>query len=203
MTDTTVPAPAVAPRDGIHNPDSWAPVIPDLVSTVAIRESQTDSLRADSYKRVAKQFDVETNPRYVRGHLSNGGRETYCNIYVWDVTLAMDCQIPHWVDPATGAGVPMGKGREQDANTVCDWMAIHALEHGWMICSEFQARKRASAGYPTVIMWKNPGGIGHVAVVLPGMDFTHTAQSGGTNFFDLNMTAGFGAIRNMVFYTHD
>ena len=71
-----------------------------------------------------------------------------------------------------------------------------------MLCGNRQARVRASAGYPTVTIWKNPTGIGHVAVVLPGMDFIHIAQAGGSNFFDRNIINGFGNLP-VAFYTHD
>jgi len=183
--------------DPLRNPDAWVPCIPSITNTASQRS-------AVNYVAVAKQFDVENNPRYARGHAKPGvGRETYCNIFLWDVTLAMGCEIPHWIDPATFVSVPMGKGREQDANTVCDWMAQHSLSNGWMVCGEKQARLRASGGFPTVVAWKNPGGIGHVAVILPGSDFTHIAQSGGTNFFDGDIHKGFGALGPLVFYTHD
>lgn len=180
----------------IYIQDAWRPTSPSILNGPEER-------LASNYVTVAKQFDVETNPRYVRGHSGPGGRETYCNIFVWDVTKAMKCEVPHWVDPATLVAVPMGKGKEQDANGVCDWMAIHSLSEGWMICSEMQARSRATKGFPTVVMWKNPPGIGHVAMILPGMEATHIAQSGGTNFFDGNLHTGFGNLGPLVFYTHD
>lgn len=184
--------------DPLKNPNAWAPIAPRLFSQKGARNPEV-------YRQVVAQFGVETNPRYIAGHDNNpnNGLETYCNIFLWDVSVAMGCEIPHWIDPATLVGVAMGKGRETDANGVCDWLAVHSLLEGWMICGVMQARTRASAGYPTCVAWKNPGSIGHVAVVMPGMDYTHISQSGGSNFYDKNLIYGFGNVRPLAFYTHD
>lgn len=189
----------------ITDPNAWEAVDAPIKSDVPARASMTDSLRAAKYVEVTKQFDVANNPRYARGHANPGvGRETYCNIFLCDCMLALGLGTPpHWQDSATGAPVAMGKGKETDANGVCTWMAQHGLAYDWMECSEIQARKRASAGYPTCVVWLNQGGIGHVAVILPGADFTHIAQSGADNFFDRNLKNGFGGITALRFYTHD
>lgn len=181
----------------MKNPNAWEEVTPDIVNKLSDRSPA-------NYIAAAKQFEVETNPRYVRGHANPGvSKETYCNIYLWDVTLAMSCEVAHWVDPATGVEVPKGKGVELSANGVCDWFSTHALKFGWMQCGKDKAMERASTGRPTVVLWKNPGGIGHVAVVLPGTDFVHIAQAGANNFFDQALVKGFGNVGPLVYYTHD
>lgn len=188
----------------IHNPNAWVPVDAAFTSDEAARASVTDSLRATTYITIAKQFEVETNPRYVRGHANPGvGNETYCNIYQGDVMAALKVPLPHWQDPATGAPTTVGKGVETNANGICLWLERHAFEYDWMECSEKQARKRATAGYPTIVVWKNTVGIGHVAVILPGVDYTHIAQAGGLNFFNGNLRTGFGGVGPLRFYTHD
>jgi hypothetical protein len=181
----------------MKNPRAWEEVTPDTVVPLSDRSPA-------NYLTAVKQFEVETNPRYLRGHMTPGvGKETYCNIFLWDVTIAMSCEVAHWVDPATGVEVPKGKGVELSANGVCDWFWIHALKSGWMQCGKKKAMERASQGLPTVVLWKNPGGIGHVAVVLPGLDFCHIAQAGTANFFDKSLEKGFGNIGPLAFYTHD
>lgn len=172
--------------------EAWKEISTDLISVESTRFPQ-------QYITVCKQFDVVNNPRYQR----NASGATMCNIYLWDCTKAMSCEVPHWVDPVTGVEVPMGKGRELSANGVFDWFFAHGLDAGWMRCSAEQAKKRASAGYPTVVLWKNPGKIGHVAMVLPGMDYIHIAQAGSHNYFDVNIKMGFGGIRDLAYYTHD
>lgn len=189
----------------IRNPNAWEPVDAPITSDAAARAQMTDLMRAAKYVEVAKQFDVVNNPRYVRGHNNDpkDGLETYCNIFLCDTMRALKAPLPHWNDPITGVETPMGNGKETSANGVCVWMQQHGLENGWMECGELQARKRATAGYPTAVLWLNQGGIGHVAVILPGTDFTHAAQAGATNFFDDNLKKGFGSIPNLRFYTHD
>lgn len=191
----------------ITDPNAWELVDATVKSFETDRAGMGLAERVTKYVEVVTQFNVATNPRYVRGHNNDpkDGEETYCNIFLCDSMAALVTANPppHWQDPATGIGTPMGKGRETSANGVCDWFARHGLEFGWMECGEQQARRRASAGYPTCVLWFNPGGIGHVAVVLPGTDFTHTAQAGGTNFFDGNMRKGFGGITALRFYSHD
>lgn len=181
-------------NNSMKDPRMEMEVIPDITNL----EGQRSAL---NYIAAVNQFEVETNPRYVRGHL--GGRETYCNIYLWDVTKAMGCEIPHWIDPATGVKVLVGKGKEQVANGICDWMQTHGLTVGWMQCGKKKATERASKGFPTVVLWKNQGGIGHVAMILPGIDFVHIAQAGGSNFFDKDIIKGFGNLGPLLFYTHD
>jgi hypothetical protein len=179
------------------NPNAWEEVTPDL--KIGLNERSTKN-----YLAAVKQFEVETNPRYARGHAKPGiGKETYCNIFLWDVTVAMNCEVAHWIDPATGVEVPKGKGIELSANGVCDWFSTHSLTFGWMKCGKTKAMERASVGFPAVVLWKNPGGIGHVAIVLPGTDFCHIAQAGTVNFFDQPLDKGFGSARPLVFYTHD
>lgn len=181
----------------MKNPAAWEEVTPDLTIPLSDRSPA-------NYVAAAKQFEVETNPRYVRGHANPGvGKETYCNIYLWDVTKAMSCEVAHWVDPATGVEVPKGKGTELSANGVCSWFSTHAMKFGWMQCGKKTAMERASRGFPTVVLWQNPGGIGHVAVVLPGTDFCHIAQAGANNFFDKALENGFGSVSPLNFYTHD
>ena len=182
----------------MSNPKAWIEVVPDFINNEGQRS-------AESYIKAAKQFEVETNPRYVKGHDNDpkNGEETYCNIYLWDVTKAMGVEVPHWVDMATGVEVPLGKGRELNANGVVDWFVTHGMSFQWMQCSKMKAQLRASLGYPSVVLWKNPGGIGHVGIVLPGTDFTHIAQAGSVNFFDGDLRKGFGSVSPLLFFTHD
>lgn len=180
------------------NPKAWVEVTPDFVNSDKERSPE-------NYRKALAQFEVATNPRYVKGHDNDptNGEETYCNIFLWDATKALGCEVPHWVDLATGVETAMGKGRELSANGVCDWFSMHGLKFGWMKCDEVQARRRASAGFPTVVLWRNVNGIGHVAMVLTGTDVTRIAQAGTRNFFDEQLLRGFGGATPLNFYTHD
>ena len=91
-------------------------------------------------------LDVENNPRY-----DNTKGPTYCNIYVWDVTYAMGCEIPHWVN-----------GRELNANEANEWLAKEGASHGWHEIDEATALQMANEGKPTVACSD-----GHIAMVSP------------------------------------
>jgi len=79
------------------------------------------------YDAVIDQFVVEKNPRYRRDQQGKG--ETYCNIFVWDVTRAMGAEIPHWVDQENNPTV-LGKGIELDANAVIQWLQNRGKNQG-------------------------------------------------------------------------
>ena len=192
-------------NESMKNPKAYQPVIPDYTLNYQARAALGSSARAEAYKKALMQFEVATNPRYEKGHDNDpsNGIETYCNIFLWDGLTALGLEPSHWVDASTGVSVPVGKGVELSANGVCNWFTKNAYAFRWMQCGENQARSRASEGFPTVVLWYNRGGIGHVAFVLPGTDFTHIAQAGGSNFFDKELKAGFGAASPLMFFTHD
>lgn len=185
-------------NESMRNPKAWIEVTPDYINVESDRSPA-------NYLKAVNQFEVETNPRYVKGHDNDpsNGEETYCNIFLWDCTKALSCEVPHWVDLATGVETAIGKGKELSANGVCDWFSVHAMKFGWMECDEVQARSRASRGFPTVVLWRNRGGIGHVGMVMPGLQETVISQAGSTNFSNLPIRRGFGGAGPLRFYTHD
>lgn len=173
--------------------DAWLP----YPLSVTSREG---SRSAASTINVIRQFQVASNPRYTP---RNG--VTFCNIFVWDFTRAMGCEIPHWVGPL-GLPVPVGKGSELSANATVQWIATTGPSQGWQRVTELTARARAAQGYPTVVLWPNVGGIGHVAVVYPaGYAATMIAQAGATNFENGALSKGFGSRKEplLQFWTHE
>lgn len=156
------------------------------------------------YNAALNQFGVETNPRYAQRN-----DNTYCNIYVWDVTRAMGAEIPHWVDP-NGAPVNVGKGAELSANGVVNWLGKYGGKYGWHVVTAKEAQAYANKGSPAVAVWPNQGGIGHVAVIRPG-DYSATqgpaiAQAGSQNLNSTRVSKTFGSgwSRNqIIYYAHD
>jgi hypothetical protein len=131
-----------------------------------------------TYDSVINQFAVGVNPRYAH---RNGS--TYCNIFAWDVTRAMSAEIPHWVD-AKGDPTPHLKGNELNANAINTWLHQHGARFAWRQGSLDEAVEHANAGRPVVASWKNGGGIGHIAVIRPGLATSEgplMAQAGATN----------------------
>lgn len=148
------------------------------------------------YAQVINQFAVAHNSRYKSD--SNG---TYCNIFVWDVTRAMNCEIPHWVDRLGDSAAPHSShANEININAGMDWM-LHfgIIKHGWQAASAKAAQNHANLGKPAVAMYKNPSPThhGHTAVIRPGSINSRgpaSAQAGSINFNSGHIQDGFGGL---------
>ncbi|QUV80208.1 MULTISPECIES: LysM peptidoglycan-binding domain-containing protein [Chloracidobacterium] len=163
----------------------------------------------ETYNNVINQFAVAHNPRYaIRDSSGDGIKDTFCNIFVWDVTRAMGAEIPHWVDKRTGQPTTVynySQSRELDANATMDWLRQHGAQHGWRRVSAEEAQRLANEGHPTMVGWKNPGGIGHVAIVRPGNINERgpaIAQAGSTNVNYAHVRDTFGS-RPVEYWVND
>jgi hypothetical protein len=168
------------------DPRPWIPVDAPI-------QNEMGNRRADFLRTVLEQFQVTKSPRY----LPQDGK-TYCNIYVWDCTRALKCEIPHWLDDKP-------KRRELNANATCDWLEIVGLQADWWKTNRASATLRANAGFPVVATWKNPNPkhSGHVAMLVPSQGPTRIAQAGKYNLFDAPLSKGFGSYTDEVlFWTH-
>lgn len=149
------------------------PVKPSITNDPSGRSAQ-------GYAAVINQFSVETNPRYAVNQKGRG--DTYCNIFVWDVTTAMNAEIPHYFNARTGE--PMKRGdagaSEMNANAMHDWLKEHGTTYGWREVSAEEAQRLANSGHPVVTALKRPGSHGHVQVVCPSKDGTFNPQKGVT-----------------------
>ena len=174
--------------DSAH--DQWRPVTPTL--TNAPGERSRHALRS-----VIDQFGLATSARYApRDGL------TFCNIFSWDFTRAMGCEVPHWWDAD-------GKRRELTANETLRLMRGGAF-HGWRECSAAAAVDLACIGQPVLAMWLNgAGGPGHVSAIEPHdvSDWrqAHVAQAGRVSGTGITMARAFGEHRLALldFWTHD
>ncbi|MEA5058858.1 MAG: hypothetical protein VB049_02300 [Candidatus Pelethousia sp.] len=141
--------------------------------------SAAGNRNAALYRSVIDQFNVENNPRYAVNQKGTG--DTYCNIFLWDVTSAMGAEIPHYTDKDTGAPTTSGAGNvvSMNANRTCDWLNTRGTQYGWHEVTAEQAQALANHGYPAVAVWKNQaGGHGHVQVVSPSEDGAYDPDRG-------------------------
>lgn len=142
--------------------------------------SDSSGRSAGRYSAVINQFCVETNPRYAVNQKGRG--DTYCNIFVWDVTSAMNAEIPHYYNAKTGE--PMNRGdenaSEMNANAMFDWLKEYGGEYGWKEVTAEEAQSLANAGRPVVTALKRPGAHGHVQVVCPSKDGAFNSEKGVT-----------------------
>lgn len=131
------------------------------------------------YNRVISQFSVETNPRYEVNKKGRG--DTYCNIFVWDVTSAMGAEIPHYIDPKTGAPMKypnVSGARELSANGIYNWLHQHGEKYGWYQVSAEEAQMLANRGQPVVASLKRSGMSGHIQMVCPSADGLYDPKRG-------------------------
>lgn len=156
----------------------------------------------EAYNEVMEAFQVESNARY---QPRNG--DTWCNIYVWDVTTAMGCEIPHYYNRFTGAPMTQeecvkkpGSYYEMSASRMTKWLETYGEQYGWVACDEATAINSANEGMPTVAVGTNTG---HVAMVAPqneGETGVMISQAGGSNFNHGKIKNGFGNYQVKYYY---
>lgn len=153
-----------------------------------------------AYSAVLDALPLLESPRYQ----PHSGL-TFCNIYAWDCTRLLGCEIPHWV-ASDGAPANVGHGTETTANDMGHWLESVGQKYGWGPCGPATAQLLASRGTPCVAVWRNPGGVGHIAMVRPGELHPERgpciAQAGKTNFRAGHVLDGFGAGRPVEYYVH-
>jgi hypothetical protein len=155
------------------------------------------------YSQLINQFAVGNNPRYLPG-----GGNTYCNIFVWDVSRAMGAEVPHWIDAAGNIAAPAApNANEININGGVNWMKSHGVpQQGWRSATAQEAQDAANQGLLAVVMWKNPtGGHGHTAVVRPGSinaGGPAIGQAGAHNFNMGHVVNGFGHL-SPEYFCHD
>ena len=165
-------------------PDKMAPPWQVLDGDIANKRGERSLL---TYRDVLSQFHVEVNPRYAPRQGT-----TFCNIYVWDCTRALGCEVPHWVGPA-GQAVPPGQGTETTANALLPWFIRRGPAEGWKEVYPQDALVHVQEGRPCVAQYTAPRGHGHIAMVLPGPNGSlNVAQAGGKCLFDVPLKTGFG-----------
>jgi LysM repeat protein len=156
------------------------------------------------YSQLIDQFAVQFNPRYLAGR-----GNTYCNIFVWDVSRAMGAEIAHWIDSSGNIAVPFAPhANEININGGVNWMNDHGVtQRGWKVTTAPEAQNAANQGLLAVVMWKNPtGGHGHTAVVRPGSINDKgpvIAQAGRHNFNEGHVVNGFGNLPHLQYFWHD
>jgi hypothetical protein len=164
-------APVVSGGSGAVLPTAeWVPTTPAIVSSE--NDRSPERLRA-----VIDQFNVESAERY-RPRRNNN--DTYCNIFVWDVTAALGCEIPHYADPVTGAPMsyPNVKGaREQGAIAMEQWLETYGARYGWRETDAQTAQQYANEGRPAVTTSRSAG---HTQMVCPSQSGQYDPARGVT-----------------------
>ena len=131
---------------------------------------------AAAYADVLGQFCVGSCRRYAPTKMA-----TYCNIFVWDVTRAMGCEIPHWIDADKRGCEPGDAGaRETTANYLAGWLEDVGRAQGWEQHTRRMCASLAALGFPTVASLQSHGRHGHIAMVSPDGTLAQAGERCGT-----------------------
>ena len=163
--------PEISPDGAILPMAYWKTTTPAIVGS-------EDNRSAENLRAIIDQFDVENSGRY-----KPRDGYTYCNIFLWDVTSALGCEIPHYVNADTGEPMTypdVTGSMELNSNRTLDWLVTKGVEYGWREVTPEEAQNAANQGLPAVTVWKNPGDVGHVQVVCPSEDGLYDAERGPT-----------------------
>lgn len=137
---------------------------------------------------VIDQFAVGTNPRYMRANPN----DLRAHIFAWDVSMAMECEIPHYK-----------LGREMTCGATIDWVRFKATESGWRRVDQAAAIAAADRGELVLAISKDPKASA-LAVVRPGGagdDGKPRVASGGVpKGNDLGVTEAVGA--EVMYFAH-
>lgn len=147
----------------------------------------------ERFPAVLRELDVETAPRY-RATTVDGKPRTFCNIFATDVIRNMGIAAPtHWMVGAVPA--KLGQGIEMSANRLYPWFEVNGGTHGWWEADEGTAVAAAERGHLVIVIYRNPNGPGHIAIVKGERDDeTRITQAGAYNFADTALSTGFGKL---------
>lgn len=128
--------------------------------------------------RIINHFNVD-DPLNKRYAAISG--TSFCNIFVSDVTRAMDVEISRWIN-----------GKKMWKTSIYEWLTDPSQGEylGWERVLPYSAQEEANRGYPTIVMTvPSNGRLGHMAMVIPGAgeivkgkSYPISAQAGLTNF---------------------
>jgi hypothetical protein len=133
-----IAAPQVSDKSG------WKAVVAPIQSRPGQRSKQ-------KLEQVLKQFAVTSNPRYRH----TPPEKSKAHIFVWDVSIAMGCEIPHFV----GAN-------ELTLNQTIDWVRFEAPMKGWVRTGEFDVYDLANAGRMVIALPKDAK-VRAIAIAVP------------------------------------
>lgn len=114
-------------------------------------QSREGKRSKEIYEMLIKQFGLTVNPRYA----DDAPGKTRGHIFVWDVSRAMNCEIPHFV----GA-------KELSLAQTCDWLRHEGPMRGWKRVTDTDIFEAAESGR-LVIALPREARTKHIAVVLP------------------------------------
>lgn len=133
------------PAQGVTSRDVWKAINAPVQSREGRRSAKL-------YRQVIDQFAVGHNERYAE----DGPGKSRGHIFVWDVTRAMNAEVPHF----SGA-------KELNLAQTVDWLRHEGPMRGWQRADAATAQGGANEGYPVLAIPKEIR-LKLIAVVRPG-----------------------------------
>ncbi|MFL5321104.1 MAG: hypothetical protein ACJ790_15700 [Myxococcaceae bacterium] len=123
----------VTPAKEVVSRDLWKAIHAPVQSKPGRRSPQT-------YGLVIDQFAVGHNPRYE----PDAPDKPRAHIFVWDVTRAMNCEVPHFVGP-----------KELTLSQTVDWLRHEGPMRGWRRADAIDALTAAQEGLAVIAIPKD------------------------------------------------
>lgn len=193
---------------------SIGPSAANMEFTPSNYSSNTGGRSPQQYRTTINKFDVEDNKRYAVNKKGTG--DTYCNLFVTDVTSAMGAEIPHFIDKTNGKPLKSSKDPNATAltaNRMNDWLHKYGPAYGWQKTTADRAQHYANQGKPAVTSWRNNlGGHGHIQVVSPSQNNAYDpdrgvaiAQAGRKliNYGYIDQVFRSTSLKNVEYYVHE
>ena len=123
--------------------------------------------------------------------------QTFCNIYVSDITRALQCEIPHVID-----------GKEMTADATGKLLQAGKIK-GWVPCSAVEAGMIAAVYISSRVVVFSPGAPGHIGMLFfdPSRGkppYAHVVQAGRKcGVIELKEAFGSGTHIKYAYYTRD
>ncbi|MCC7358451.1 MAG: hypothetical protein IT317_03185 [Anaerolineales bacterium] len=158
-------------------------------------DSRQDRARRVRYAATLDALAVETNPRYQPNQRGEG--ETYCNLFVADAVARLGGVLPLYLDAAGG------RRSWLDVAGMLAWLKSPAGAAHWRAVSLEAAQQLANRGGPVIALWQPEAGIGHVALVRPGLEPVGArgpliAHAGARNANSTDAATGFGGLERLA-----
>lgn len=151
-------------------------------------QSRPNARTRARFQQVLMQFAIAANPRYE----PDGPGRPRGHIFVWDVSRAMGCEIPHFV----GA-------KELSLAQTVDWVRHEGTMRGWTRTPEAEAVGLANKGHMVIALPKDPRTKG-ISIVMPLRDTpTGPVLCGAATErgYDFDPEAFFGT-RQVEYFSH-
>jgi len=177
----------------------WLNLIGTLTAPYSNAEERLDDPNT-MYVEKAINYLKPDNPDLGTPRYWGQGSNTFCNIFVNDITRILHCEVPN-------------NPRNTNVFNMWTWLEQEGDANGWTMSTDGEeAQEFVNNGHVAVMIWSDKKVRDHVAIVRPGVGETENgvyyprvAQAGRLISPDMNSKDSFGHLSTELlrFYLHD